>query len=102
MYREGNVATNKGEDMQSVWLSTIGLLFDAIGAVLVAIEVVYQYKGIKFVRPQISALEAIQENQIAEEHANFVAWHRRKASVMWFGLGFLLVGFALQAIANWV
>lgn len=77
-------------------LNSIGLFFNIVGAWLVAIEVVRQYKGKKY-RDNISIDEA---NEPARETPQYQKWEESKYKWMKWGLVFLTLGFLLQIISN--
>lgn len=78
-------------------LNIAGLVFDMIGAVLVAIEVVNQFRGQQygghFSFDRDLALPPSETDQ-------YKAWARRRMRAMKIGLGCLVLGFLLQAVAN--
>lgn len=83
-------------------LNIVGLACDMLGAVLVAIEVVRQYRGERF-KPNLG----IENNSIyvppgPEETTKYRGWEIRKYKTMKLGLIFLLLGFALQIYANFL
>lgn len=74
-------------------VNIIGLIFDIIGAWLVASEVVSQYKG-TLTKP------IGLDNNGTEKHPEFEKWEFKKYYKMKLGLGCLIIGFLLQIIAN--
>lgn len=80
-------------------LTTIGLVCDAVGAVLVATEVVSQFKGATHKTKSLTA----DMTQIKPEPTDsFIKWESLKLRNMRIGLYFLLGGFFLQGIATWM
>ena len=77
-------------------INSIGLVFDIIGAVLVASEVVYQYKGKRY--KENPTWQDLAEQTKSEE---YVRHEKINYRTMKFGLGFLLAGFLLQLTAQW-
>jgi len=78
-----------------------GLLFDIIGAWLVAWEVVQQYKGEKY------KLNHIPEEKMrstmrpsAEDHPDYKLFESHKHRKMKWGLACLTIGFILQMLPN--
>jgi hypothetical protein len=91
--------------------ATIGLLFDMIGACLVAIEVVRVFHGpttIDFATaekkrdPNIKSVKTYGAVPTHEENPYFVRNEKKKRRFMITGLFFLLIGFALQIAAVWL
>lgn len=79
-------------------LSSVGLLLDIIGAFLVAVEVARKYKCIKFTVGQTFD----EMNDPPKETPEYVQWQKCNKIIMAVGLAFLLIGFSLQIISNWV
>ncbi len=77
-------------------VGTIGLSFDIIGAILVAIEVVKVYRGKIMGTVDDTWLEL---GQLTPE---FIEHEKQKRTWMKFGLFFLVSGFILQIIAIWM
>lgn len=77
-------------------LNSIGLVSDMIGAVLIAYEIWAPFNGKKY-RDDVTIDES---NEPVRETKEFLTWERRKYLLMLVGLGFLVVGFALQLAAN--
>jgi hypothetical protein len=75
----------------------LGVIFDLVGAYLVAFEVVRKFRG----RPFADSFTFDESVQLApqptEEHRQ---WELRKFTYMKWGLALLTVGFVLQLIAN--
>lgn len=85
-------------DLVEKLLNSLGLLFDMIGAVLVAFELVRQFKG-----NQMSVGQTINSmHNPPIKTPEFKKWEVRKYRYMAVGLAFLLLGFSLQLVANWV
>lgn len=86
-------------------VNSVGLIFDIFGAFLVATEVVSQFNEKKFkdtpTGPWTNAGETIMGVR-AEETDEYKGWERRKYRRMKVGLGFLVLGFLLQILSNWV
>lgn len=78
-------------------INSIGLFLDIIGAWLVAIEVVKQYRGIKY-REQ-KTWEDMASNP--KESQGYENWKMRNHRWMLLGLVLLTVGFLLQVVSNW-
>ena len=82
-------------------LNIFGLACDLIGAVLVATEVVNQFRGQQFSRgpaypPDVGPVSLPAPHETDE----YDAWNARKFSNMKIGLVFLVGGFVVQIIAN--
>jgi hypothetical protein len=82
--------------MCSQIIASIGLAFDMVGAVLVAIEVVRVYRG-----PIAGTIENTWEES-GQPTFEFQRFEKKKRQIMGTGLGFLLFGFLLQIIALWI
>ena len=82
--------------------STIGLIFDIIGAWLVAFEVVKQYKGARFISPNESMATMTDTSNLppAAEHPQYMNYEAIKYRDMKWGLAFLTIGFILQIVPN--
>ena len=74
-------------------VGSIGLMFDIIGAIFVAIEVVAVYRG---------SLTGSTWKTINKPNEEYVSHEKRKRKFMAVGLGFLLLGFLLQIVALWM
>lgn len=83
--------------MISQWLSTIGLIIDMIGALLVAYEVVKKFDGTQFVVG--TTYDTVTDPP--KKTGEYVLWEIRKYKFMSAGLIALLFGFFLQIIAVW-
>ncbi len=81
-------------------INSVGLFFDMIGACFIAIEVIKQYKGKKYYSDD-SALGGINTDRSPKDTADYKKWEQAKYEYMKIGLGFLLLGFALQILSNW-
>lgn len=84
--------------MNAFMINLIGLIFDIIGAWLVAIEVVKQFRGEKYNGGPICC----GGDTTPMPTPTFIKWERSKYYVMKWGLFFLTTGFALQIIAGWL
>lgn len=84
--------------MSAQWLTTIGLLFDILGAILVAYEVVRKFDGIQFVVGNTYATLADPPKKTKE----YIRWEIMKYRFMVAGLVALLLGFVLQIAATWI
>jgi hypothetical protein len=73
-------------------LSTIGLVFDILGAWLVAWEVVRQFSGIR--------IETVWA-KLGDETPEYRDYEKSKFKMMWWGLGLLTIGFILQIAGIW-
>ncbi len=81
--------------MNTYIINAIGLFLDIIGAWLVAIEVLYQFKGKK-----LSGENATWDDPASEETTEYKSWEKSKYIKMKFGLAFLTIGFSLQILSN--
>ena len=82
-------------------ITTIGLIFDLIGAWLVAWEIVQQYKGEKFATVDIANLNSDSTAEdIVKEHPRYKLFEASKYRKMKWGIAFLTLGFILQIIPN--
>jgi len=84
--------------------AVIGLVFDIIGAWLVASEVVKQYRGKKYAPVIIPQLNNIDSNEPTEvfDHPDYEIAEKKKYLFMKWGLGFLTLGFILQIIPSFL
>ena len=82
--------------------STIGLIFDVIGAWLVAYEVVNQYRGERFISPNKSMAMMTDTSSLppAAAHPQYRNYETVKYRKMKWGLAFLTIGFILQIVPN--
>jgi hypothetical protein len=78
-------------------LGIAGILFDIVGAVLVAWEVVNQYRGKQF-QDQFTFDPSVA--LAPPETESYKAWARLKFRRMKAGLVLLVFGFSLQLVAN--
>lgn len=81
-------------------LNSIGILCDMVGACLVAWEVVQQYNGKQL--QNINPLHPVSFIPAPEKTPKYEKWEKNKYTKMKIGLGFLLIGFLLQFISNWI
>ena len=82
-------------------ITTIGLIFDLIGAWLVAWEIVQQYKGEKFAPVDIANLNIDSTAEdIVKEHPGYKIFETSKYRKMKWGIFSLTFGFILQIIPN--
>ena len=77
-------------------IATVGLTFDMIGAVLVAIEVVKVYSG-----EITGGMEALMID-MGKPTPEFKQFEKKKRTWMTVGLVFLLLGFGLQIVSIWM
>ncbi len=82
--------------------TSIGILFDIIGAWLVAWEVIRQYKGKKFAPLPIGMInpDAEEQDGLIKPHPLYETFEANKYRRMKWGLGFLTLGFVLQILPN--
>ena len=80
-------------------INIIGLLFDIIGACLVAWEVSCQYKGLKFKEVGSARCGADDEDPQTDEYKKY---EKSKFKFMKIGLGILVFGFFLQIFSNYL
>jgi len=82
--------------------NSLGLVLDIVGAVLVASEVVRQYRGEKLQSRGgwVGGAEVVDHD--VSETAQYRDWEKTKYRNMKFGLGFLIAGFLLQLASNWL
>ena len=78
-------------------INSIGLVFDVVGAFLVAYEVVKQFKGRRYEESMAGA----GVDPPPKETREFTSWESTKFKKMRRGLLFLILGFVLQMISNW-
>lgn len=82
--------------------NTVGLFCDIIGAWLVAIEVVRQFKGKKQFKDQtVIVMPGCGFAEPPKKTEEFIKYERDKYRLMWIGLFFLTIGFLLQIGSNW-
>lgn len=87
------------QDILPKILNSIGIFFDIIGAVLIAWEVVQQYKGCEFENRY--GLPPVSYTPPPEKTPKYKKWERNKYVKMKWGLGALVLGFLLQLASNW-
>lgn len=86
--------------MLSAWVTTLGLICDIFGAVLVANEVVRVFRGP--VAIDTGDAGCIGGNTHVVPNPEFEIHERRKRRIMKWGLVFLLLGFVLQGVGTWL
>jgi hypothetical protein len=79
-------------------VNSIGLVLDIIGAWLVAIEVVKQFRGCKYSERRTWA-QLVEGAKESEEYEN---WQILNHKWMLGGLVLLTIGFLLQLASNWL
>lgn len=84
--------------MSSQLVTTIGLVFDIFGALLVAIEVVKKFDGDQFVVGQTYATMSDPPKKTPA----FIKWELFKYRTMKLGLTLLVLGFILQIAGTWL
>ena len=81
-----------------IHINTIGLIFDIVGAWLIAWEVVRKFKGQKIDKdPHIAAAD-----DPPFETEEYKKWESSKYIFMWCGLICLTIGFGLQISSNYL
>jgi len=85
--------------MTAAIITTIGLVCDIIGAVLVANEVVRVFRGPTTI--DVGGAGSWDGQFIPKANPEFEAHEGRKRRIMKIGLSFLLVGFFLQGVGAW-
>ena len=82
--------------------TSIGLIFDIIGAFLVSWEVVRQYKGKRFAPLPIQKIDinAEEQDDLINDHPLYIFYEMKKYKRMVWGLVFLTLGFGLQMLPN--
>ncbi len=81
-----------------VHVNTLGLVFDILGAWLVAIEVVNQFRGKKYENdPTWDGI-----GKPPWDTDEYKKWELSKYKLMWIGLICLTVGFSLQIASNYI
>ena len=84
-----------------LFLNSIGLIFDIIGAWLVASEVVQQFRGKKFEDVRIGGFRiGSPGDEIVKETPEYKLFDAAKYYRMKWGLAFLTLGFFLQILSN--
>lgn len=81
-------------------LNIVGLAFDMLGAIFVAWEVAHSFKGTKF--HKISPPQCGNWEPRSPETDEFIKYTGKKEFKMLLGLFFLLIGFSLQIISNFI
>ena len=82
--------------MNSQIFGTIGLVFDILGAILVAIDVIRGYEGDKIIQGSQTDTTPPKEPQ------SYASYKKQTRILMIIGLFLLAIGFALQACALWM
>lgn len=77
-------------------IGSIGLVFDIVGAIFVAYEVVNVYRG------SITGTINGTWNGLGEPTTEYKEFESKKHKHMKIGLAFLIIGFILQIIALWI
>jgi len=85
--------------MLSQIFTSVGLVFDIFGAVLVANEVVRVFRGPTTV--DVGDTGAINGSFRPAPHPEFEKHEIRKRRIMAVGLTFLLIGFLFQGLGSW-
>lgn len=80
-------------------ITTVGLLCDIIGAVLVAIEVVKIFKGPTTI--DIGGAGTIGGGFVPKANPEYENHEKEKHRIMKAGLVFLILGFSLQILGAW-
>jgi hypothetical protein len=79
-------------------INSVGLVFDIIGACLVAWEVVDKFYGKQYEEAPLIANGVISA---PNKTFDFNKWEHKKYKKMKVGLVFLFFGFLLQILSNW-
>ncbi len=85
--------------MIAATITTIGLICDIIGALLVANEVVRVFRGPTTI--DVGGAGYWNGQFIPKPNPEFEEHENRKRRIMKVGLGFLLFGFLLQGVGVW-
>jgi len=88
------------ENITPVVITTIGLVFDILGALLVANEVVRVFEG--SVAIDIGDSGCLNGSARVVPNPRFVLHEEKKRQIMKYGLVFLLIGFVLQGVGAWL
>jgi hypothetical protein len=80
-------------------ITTIGIVFDIIGAILVANEVVRVFRGPTTI--DIGGSGNLDGMFIPKPNPEFEAHEEKKRIIMKWGLCLLIIGFLFQAIGTW-
>ena len=84
-----------------LFVNSIGLILDIIGAWLIAYEVVNQYRGFKIQLNNIpSANVQSTLSPVAADHRDLKVYEHHKYQKMKWGLGLLTLGFIFQLSTN--
>jgi hypothetical protein len=88
----------------SALLNIIGLIFDMVGALLVAWEVVQQYNGSKIAPFKTGEMlvDAKEQEGLVSEHPLYKQYEARRYRNMKWGLACLAIGFIFQIVANFL
>lgn len=82
--------------MLSDWLTTIGLICDAVGVIVVFALAASIVTGLELLGPGMYEDEEGDEARSARKWMHLIRWAR------YGGLGLILLGFGLQIAAVWV
>lgn len=80
-------------------ITSLGILCDIIGAVLVANEVVRVFRGPTTI--DVGGAGYWDGSFIPKPNPEFEAHEQKKRRIMKWGLGLLILGFLLQALGTW-
>ncbi|ABV37167.1 hypothetical protein Ssed_2560 [Shewanella sediminis HAW-EB3] len=86
-------------------LSSIGLLLDLVGAIMIGFEVLKKYSGEKYQQAAGLGIDEngyIQNQSDVQPTADFAKWEKEREFYMKVGLFILATGFIIQIVANWV
>jgi len=83
-------------------VATTGLIFDIIGALFVANEVVRVFQGPHTIDQRSGPLRLDSPGTKLIPNPDFEKHESKKRWIMILGLIFLLIGFTLQGIAAWL
>lgn len=86
-------------NLLSPTITTIGLICDIIGAILVAIEVVKVFKGPTTI--DIGRAGTLSGGFVPEVNPEYQKHEKAKHKIMKIGLAFLTLGFILQIVGAW-
>lgn len=79
-------------------INSIGLVLDIIGAFLIAYEIWAPFRRQKY-RDDLTMDEG---SEPVRETTDYVGWEKEKYCFMLVGLGFLIIGFVLQLVSNFI
>ncbi len=82
-------------------LTSVGVIADMVGAILVSTEVVRQFRGRKYEEMQAIVLEPLAAGEV-KETPEYKRWESLKYRNMRCGLGSLIGGFLFQLVGTWV